>query len=166
MKNLKFFTLAIAILGFTSVSFAQTPRVSATGEAFATIIAPITIENNAPLRFGNIIASTTEGKVIVSSEGVRTSDGGAYFPSVLGEVNAAEFTVTGLAGATYSITLPGTIELNSATSGMKVTDFKDNAKKVLAEGKETFQLGATLVVAANQEAGEYKGQFEVTVNYN
>ena len=50
---------------------------------------------------------------------------------------------------------------------MKVTNFTANAKQVLTDkGEEIFQLGATLNVEANQLAGKYKGQFEVTVNYN
>ena len=168
MKNLKFFTLAIAILGFTSVSFAQTPQVNATSEAFATIIAPITINNTAALRFGNIIASAEKGTVIVDTENNRKNEGGAYFPSIQGEVNSAEFKVTGLSGAAYSLTLPKSTNLKSDTgSEMKITNFTANAKQVLTDkGEEVFQLGATLNVEANQLAGKYEGQFEVTVNYN
>lgn len=167
MKTLKLFSLAVVILGFTSVSFAQTPKATAAGDAYATIIEPIAIANITSLRFGNIIASNEEGTVIISPEGDRKSEGGAYFPTaVLGDFGAAEFVVTGLIDATYNIVLPGSFDLEGEGGGIKIYDFKHNAKRVLKEGKESFKLGASLNIPVNQKAGDYKGSFNVTVNYN
>lgn len=167
MKNLKLITLAIAILGFTSISFAQTPKATAAGDAYATIIEPIAISNITSLRFGNIIASDQEGTVVITPKGERKKEGGAFFPTAVpGDFGAAEFKVTGLIDATYTITLPGSFDLEGDGGGIKLYGFKDNAKKVLKKGEETFQLGASLNIPANQKPGEYKGKFDVTVNYN
>lgn len=174
MKNLKFFTLAIAILGFTATSFAQNPlgnpQVSATATANANIITPLTIENNRELNFGNIV-SGAEGTVTIASTdaGERSQTGGAQFPTtVLGTISSAKFTVSGFAGAAYGITMPvdDAIVLKNGSNEMKLKEFTNNAKKVLTGGFEVFYVGATLQVGAAQAAGAYTASFDIKVNYN
>ena len=149
---------------------AQTASASAEAKATANIITPIKIAKRADLNFGNIVAGTGIGTVIVDTEGDRTSTGDVILPSAtLGTVNAAEFTVTGLANATYAITLPESINI-STTGGetMTVTDFTSNPSGTgtLAGGTQTLSVGARLNVGAGQVAGDYTGEFSVTVAYN
>lgn len=143
---------------------------SASANANATIITPIAIAHVADLNFGNIVAGTGIGTVIVDTEGDRTKTGDVILPTATpGTFNAAEFTVTGLANATYAITLPGSIDI-STTGGetMTVTDFTSDpdGTGTLTGGTQTLSVGATLKVGAGQAAGNYTGTFNVTVAYN
>lgn len=168
MKNLKFFTLAIAILGFTATSFAQ---VSATATASATITTPISITKTVDLNFGNVAVSTTAGTVILKPAGTRTTTGGVTLPATNGTVTAAEFTVEGAADYTYAITLPTEpITITGPGEPMTVSTFTSTPSSTgtLTGGTETIKVGATLNVAGGQAAGTYTSAtpFEVTVNYN
>ncbi len=171
MKNLKFFTLAIAIVGFSATSFAQTnPTVSATASAGATIITPIAIAKNVDLNFGNVAPSATVvGTVTLSTAGTRTNSG-ASLPTAAGTVTAAKFTVTGSGTSTFTITLPAdnVVKLTGAGTAMNLTGFNHDAgvTPVLVGGTKSFQVGATLNVGINQTAGAYAATFPVTVNYN
>ncbi|HOM62211.1 MAG TPA: DUF4402 domain-containing protein [Dysgonamonadaceae bacterium] len=163
-------SLFVMACGIQSVK-AQIGSASASASANATIITPIAIAQVADLNFGNIVAGIGAGNVTVGTDGIRTSIGDVILPTATpGTVNAAEFTVTGLANATYAITLPTSIDI-STTGGeiMTVTDFTSNpdeAGKLAADGKQTLLVGATLNVGANQPAGAYTGEFSVIVNYN
>ena len=167
-RTLKLITLTAAIFGFAATSFAQNPVANASANAKATIIKPISIAkvSGADLLFGNIIADADGGTVTVNLDGSRNATG-VLFPSVLGTSAAAKFTVTGFEGATYAITLPtAPVTITHNTDEMTVTDFSEDATGTLNSGTETFNVGATLNVGANQAEGEYTGTFSVTVAYN
>jgi hypothetical protein len=162
-------SLFVMACGIQSVK-AQTASASASASANATIITPIAIAHVEHLNFGNIVAGTGIGTVIVDTEGDRTKTGDVILPTATpGTFNAAEFTVTGLANATYAITLPESINI-STTGGktMTVTDFTSDpdGTGTLTGGTQTLSVGATLNVGAGQVAGDYTGKFSVTVAYN
>ena len=165
---LKFFTLSAAIFAFSTISFGQANDATGTAQAAANIVTPISIKKNIDLNFGNIAASGSNFTVALSAEGVRTSTGGTgTLPSVAGTVTAAEFTASGLTGATYAVTLPTSITItDGGTNSMTVNGFESNSTYTLTGGSDTFKVGATLNVGANQVAGAYTGNFNVTVNYN
>jgi hypothetical protein len=170
MKNInKFFAIAIAILGFSAASYAQ---VTATASTSATIITPIAITKSVDMDFGSVAVSPTiAGTVLLSPAGLRTAGGGVTLPVVTLPVTAAKFTVTGLAGSTYSITLPGTITLSDGASHtMTVGTFTSTPTPTgsLTGGSEDIFVGGTLNVAAGQTAGTYTNNSDlaVTVNYN
>jgi hypothetical protein len=166
-------SLFVMVLATQRVNAEGPASASETANATATIITPISITNVADLNFGNIVAGTGAGTVTVATTGTRTSTGDVILPSAtLGTVNAAEFTVTGLADATYAITLPTTSIDISETGGttMTVDNFTSNPSVtdggVLTNGTQTLSVGATLNVGAGQAAGDYTGKFSVTVAYN
>ena len=161
-------SLFVMACGIQSVK-AQTASASASASANATIITPIAIAHVEHLNFGNIVAGTGIGTVIVDTEGDRTKTGDVILPTT-GTFNAAEFTVTGLANATYAITLPESINI-STTGGetMTVDNFTSNPSgtgTLAANGEQTLSVGARLIVGAGQVAGDYTGEFSVTVAYN
>lgn len=171
-RTLKLITLTAAIFGFAATSFGQT----ATATATANIIVPIAIENtdNQALAFGNIIANAGGGSVVVTPAATaeRTSSD-MSFPTVGGTISAAKFTVSGFGESVYSITLPGnnTVSLNgpSGSAPMKIATFTHNATGTLSSGTpgtDIFYVGGTLNVNASQAAGDYEGEFQVTVHYN
>ena len=172
----KLIVFAIAILGFSGVSFGQ---VNATAATSATVITPISIVKATDLSFGTLAVSpTVAGTLVLSTAGVRDrtgGGGGVTLPAVAGTVTAAAFTVSGLAGSVYSIGLPSSIILTGTVAGstMTVDNFISNptvaAGGVIAVGgSQTVNVGATLNVSAAQAAGTYSNAagLVVTVNYN
>lgn len=155
----------IVMGAFTFSTFAQ----SATATATAVIVTPISITQvpGANMNFGNIIADADGGTVLLVPAGTRTLTG-LTSPSIAGTVTAASFTVTGLSGATYAITLPASHTISNGAVNMTVDSFTHNATGTLTGGTETFGVGATLHVGAAQATGTYTNAagFTVTVNYN
>jgi len=166
----KLIVIAIAIFGFSAVSFGQS---SATATATATLIVPISISHSGgtDLVFGTIGASATAGTVTIDPAGARSASTGM---KLIGTgTTAAVFTVTGEPLATYAITLPTVpYSLTNGSQTMNITAFSStpSATGALAAttGVQTLSVGATLGVGINQVAGTYTGTapFTVTVNYN
>lgn len=167
-KMKKFFTIAIVLFAFSATTFAQ---VSATATASATIITPLTITWASDMNFGNLYVSpTTGGTVVLTPAGARSVTSGVSLPVVPGTVTSASFTVSGLADATYSITLPaGVATLAGPGLPMTVDTWTSSPTPTgtLTGGTETLTVGGTLHVAAAQAIGSYiSGNFTITVNYN
>ena len=117
---MKTFTKLLA-LAFLLIMFSVTAnaQVTASSNAEATIIAPIGIEMEVELNFGNLAVSSVGGVVTLepSAAATRTQVGGVTFPTVIGTVTAAEFTVSGVAESTYEITLPSADLIITNTTG-------------------------------------------------
>lgn len=171
MKNIKFYTLLIAILGFTSTSFAQSSATLSNNSVGATIHLPITLSNTTALNFGGVVSSVSGGTVVLNAgTSVRTVTGVTIPAGLAGTVAAGLFTVSGHKSAQYSITIPSapvTITL-SAGKTMTVGNFtstKTSGTISATTGTDTFSVGATLNVGANQDPGLYTGTYVVTVAY-
>ncbi len=170
-KMKKFFALSLLMLGLAAGASAQ---VTGQADASATIITPITITWVADLAFGDVaVSATVPGTVeLDAATSARTATGGVTLPSTGTAFNAAEFTVAGLAGATYAITLPAgdlTID-DGAGNTMTVNGWESSPTPTgtLTGGTETLYVGAILNVAAGQTPGTYTSAtpFDVIVNYN
>jgi len=134
--------------------------------AGAEIIAPLQISNSAALYFGTIAPSLTAGDtVVVSAAGAKSC--GAELTCLTDDHTAAQFDVTGEADASYTISLPTSVSIsNGAGANMTVDNFTGSkATGTLVSGSDSFNVGGTLDVAANQATGEYTGTFTVTVEY-
>lgn len=144
---------------------------TATTDATATVIAPITIARTADLVFGKFASNTggAGGTVVIAAGGGRSKTGDVALVAATAG-NAASFNLTGESGASYVITLPAdgivTISGGVGTTPMAVNGFTSSATGTLAAGAETVTVGGTLTVAAVQTAGAYSGAFAVTVEYN
>ncbi len=170
---LKFFTLSVAIFAFSTISFGQNTSTASDVPVGATIITPLTITLSAgtQLQFGTIVADATSAADVVLSPGNAITTTLTH----LGGNSVPTFNVTGEPNSTYSVTLPsetltlthdGSGTLSGTTTVLTVDTFKSNSNETLsASGTESFQVGATLNVAANQAGGVYTGTFAVTVDY-
>ena len=173
MKNLtKVFAIAIVMFGFATNSFAQN-EVSATASASATIVTPISITKMIDLDFGSIaVQELTAGTVEMNPAGARTAGGGVTLPAIGTGGAVASFDVAGEPLYTYDITLPNTCTISGDGADMTISTFTCSidltAGTLNASGKETFTVGATLAVGANQTAGVYTkaSAFDIIVNYN
>jgi hypothetical protein len=148
-------------------------QASATANASATIVTPISISKTVDMNFGNVAVQTaTGGTVVMTPAGVRSATGGVTLPTTVGTVAAAVFTVSGQGNYTYAITLPSTdLTITNGSSTMAVNTFTSNPSPtgtLSAGGTQTLSVGATLNVSAAQAAGLYTSAspFTVTVNYN
>jgi hypothetical protein len=122
------------------------------------------------LSFGSFSPGGSSGTVTVGTAGARSAAGGAILiPSGSGQ--AAVFTVSGSANATYAIELPanGVVALTSGIYSMAVNSFTSSPAltgQIGGGGSQTLRVGATLSVSGNQASGSYSGSFNVTLVYN
>ena len=170
MKALRTATLTAVLAAgvLSSQAGAQSNSATTSCNATATIVTSISLAKTADLNFGNVVAGGSAGTVVMTAAGARSSTGGASLGSAVG-ISAASFTVSGLAGAGYSITLPASTTLNSGGNNMTVNTFTSTPSGTGAlsgGGTQTLSVGATLQVGAAQPTGTYNGSFNVTVTYN
>jgi hypothetical protein len=171
MKKVIIFLVAVG--GFAVSSFGQA-SVTANAPATANIVTPLGITKTVDMNFGNIAVNANAGTVILSTTNTRTVTGGITLPGTAGTVAAAQFSVTGQNGYTYSITMPSSALTLTRTSGsetMTVDTWVNNVGPtgtLSVSGAQTIIVGATLNVGGSQVAGEYKNTtgFPITVNYN
>jgi hypothetical protein len=162
----KIIAFSIIMLAFSAGIYAQQATAN------AVIVTPLSMTHVADLYFGNIIADVDGGTVVVDADGTGTRTlNGLTSPSIPGTINAAEFTIAGLADASYSISLPASNTISNGTVNMTVDTFTStpNASGTLDNtGAGTLYVGATLNVGATQAPGTYTSTapFTVTVNYN
>ena len=172
MKNLKVITLAIAILGFSAASFAQSTASVNNSSVGATIHKPITLSNTTALNFGGVVSSAGGGTVVLdAATSARTATGVTIPEGLKGTVAAGLFTVGGHNGAAYSIAIPSTPVIITLSAGKTMTvgtftSTKTSGTISATNGTDTFSVGATLTVGANQDPGVYTGTYIVTVQYN
>jgi spore coat protein U-like protein len=165
--------LFVMACGIQSVKAQPGNSASVGANATATIVKAISIDKLADLRFGKIIAASTEGQVAIQLDGTRTiAAGNVALFNQGSDHQAASFKTMGTPGAGYSLVLPadGSVSLTrtGGTETMTIEGFVHSANGTLdaSTGEETFNVGATLNVGANQAPGEYAGTFTVTAAYN
>ena len=171
--------VAIGTLMVASSAMAQS-SATASGDASARVIVPITIAKDVALNFGNVVASAAGGTVLLTPSGVVTPTGVTIPATQKGTQTAATFKVTGETLFTYAITLPsssvnltdGATSPNTMAVGSFTVAAGTNGSVSAAVGTLTagglgdLNVGATLTLGANQVAGTYAGTFPVTVAYN
>ena len=143
-------------------------RASGTAEAKVEVTFPIFIEKTRDLDFGNIVPGPAGGTVQMSTAGVRTFTGSPVAGNAADE-GPAIFKVTGVAGEGYDIVLPDPFMLEGPGDDMLVDGIAStpSGSGVLGiGGDQSFGVGATLHVGADQTPGAYTKSFEVTVTYN
>ncbi len=179
----KLLVIAIALFGFSAVSFGQ--NTEATALTSATILRPIDISKVTDLNFGQILSSSAAGTVTISTDNQRTfTDGasGSTSGTFSNTPSYATFTVAGTANSTFSISQPASFDITNTTAGdvskMTVSNIKIavtsgglNATQGTIDptsGTRTLFVGATLAVKADQPAGLYTNSdaLTITVNYN
>jgi len=150
-------------------------QATATSNASANIISPISISKSADLNFGNLSVDASGGTVILdpSAAAVRASGGagGVSFPATTGSVSAATFVVSGQANFTYAVNLlTASIQITNGANTMTVDNFTTSAGAGTLNnlGTQTIYVGADLTVAGSQAPGLYTSvsPFTVLVNYN
>ena len=168
----KLIVFAIAILGFTAVSFGQVvSTATASATASGTLVTAVSIVktagalNGGNMNFGSIVAGTA-GTVVLTTADARSSATLALV--AIGTVSAAHFTIGGTIGQTYSVTVPTSVTVSNGGTNMTIDNFTQSSSGTLAAATETFGVGATLNVVGTEAAGLYTTStpFNVRVDYN
>ena len=168
------FLLAFILINLISSVTELKAQATVTAQAFAEVIAALTATETAQLNFGRFSPETQGGKVVLSPDGVRTTQGSVILGG--GSHTSASFYLTGEPDAAFSITLPPgpailTNTLNART--MQVSDWQSYPAAGIGAGKltggsVTVKVGAVLNVSdinANP-VGIYADTYAITFAYN
>ncbi|WP_166944776.1 DUF4402 domain-containing protein [Sphingopyxis panaciterrae] len=144
--------------------------------ANAAIVRPNTLIKTDDLDFGTLVSGTAAGSVTVNPvTGARSTSGGVT--SVGNDAQRATFqgsggilliTVSGSNSVTLSRagggapTMTASLVRAASTGGGGIALL---GTTLLPSGVQTYYIGGTLTVPANQPAGDYSGTFTLTVNY-
>jgi len=157
-------------LGTFAASYSFAAPVSDTATTSATVVAPIAITQAQNMEFGAFAASDG-GTVTLTTAGAISATGPVLTNAA--SATAAEFTVTGVDDATFSIAIADD-DLTSGDDTMALTTVHDldassqdnPGTGTLTGGTQTIYVGGTLAVAADQAPGAYTGTVTATVDYN
>ena len=165
------FSLALISVLFIDKGIAQ---VSVSSTATAQVIAALTATETAQLNFGRFSPETQGGTILLTPDGVLTTQGTVVTGG--GSHSSASFYITGEPNATFSIILPSTPAIltnNASSKTMQVTGWQSIPAPGVGAGKLTggsltVQVGAALNVGdvnANP-VGIYTGSYSITFTYN
>ena len=175
-----FLSLAVSLAAFTpSMSWAQTATASGSFTASAVVVKPLTITSATALSFGSFVAGSG-GTVTIPSASPYTrtstsliSGAGTSLSLVASNAGAvSNITISGIEGTTYTVvlpTVPTTLSTGSGGATMTMTNITSNlvglAGTIPANGAQTFQIGGTLSVGADQLSGTYSATLPITITY-
>lgn len=151
--------VAISVVGALSsfVAYAASTDTES-ADATTTILADLTATKTQDLAFGTGAAS----------------DGAKTINPASDTTNSAAFSLTGGASATYTITLPSSVNMTTAGGGTDAktivvnsfTSSPSGTGTLSGGGTGTVYVGATrAAIRADQVTGAYSGTFTVTFTY-
>lgn len=164
-QMLRLATACACLLGTATAAEAATQ----TGTGRVITLRPLSIVKLRDLEFGQLISGTTAGTVIINpTTDVRTTTGGVTAAG--GAPQAAQFYTYATGNQTLQVTRGPLPVLNRAGGGatMNVTRLTLNGpvlRFIGPAGLLDLRVGGTLAVGANQLAGSYVGNFDITVTY-
>ena len=161
-----------------SMTWAQA-TASGSFTASAVVVQPLTITSATALSFGSFVAGSG-GTVTISSVAPYTRTSTSLVPGTGTSLNlvasnqgsVSNISISGIEGTTYTVTLPTmpttlSSSLGGATMKMTIltTNLVDKKGTIPSSGAQTFQIGGTLEVAANQLSGTYSATLPITISY-
>lgn len=165
-RQMKWAILApIVLTGFTGAAHAA----NGDADSEAVIVTPLSLVNISDLEFGAMLAGTTPGTVVINpNNDARTVTGGITAAGSGGQ--AAQFLTYGGPRQYIYVTRGPLPVLNRVGGGgnMRVTQLTLNGavyRYLSGAGLLDLRVGGTLQVGANQPAGVYEGEFQITVTY-
>jgi Domain of unknown function (DUF4402) len=155
----------------------QGPTGTRQAEAKSIVLRQLSFFRVQDLDFGDIIPGPTAGVVRILPDGTRTTTGGV---SVVGSTHQpARFAGLGSYNQQVLISVSSnTIQLTGPGAPMTLSQFEIGSTPTAilsttptrfrissTNGQFNFPVGARLAVGANQAAGNYSGNFSITLNY-
>ena len=168
------FRYLLFLILIVSVSSRVYSQANVTAEAFAEVISALTATETSQLNFGKFSPEVQGGKVIVTPDGMRSTNGSVILSG--GVANSGVFYITGAPEAAFSIQLPvgPAVLTHQNSSKIMIVDnwvtypHAGNGTGVLVNGQSFVYLGATLNVGSmiDNPIGMYSGAFNLTFAYN
>ena len=172
MKSIMKSGIAFAALaGFAAPALAQSGSVTTPGTA--TIVQPVTIEQLSALAFGRIARPTSGDSTVSIGTGADTvsTTGGAV--ALASTTSRARYTVKGDGAQVVTVNMPASFPLiRAGAPNLVVTLTRDPAGNLTlsnasgAEGTASLAIGGSFPINATTVAGDYAGEFTVSVAYN
>lgn len=167
-------TLGIAALAatFVAASPAAAQTASADGVARGVVVQPLTLTWISDLDFGTVVSTAAPGtvRIAATAAGTRTVLGGvnavASYPG-----GAAQFQGAGTTNQDVDLTLSWPTLLASGANTITVNDMyldggtDTQTVTIGATGVFNVYVGGEFALAANQPAGLYEGDFQLTAEY-
>jgi hypothetical protein len=183
--NLLTLATILTIGFFTNNITAQGTKAELTdASASAHLVKVMSLEQGDELDFGTILLVGTEaGTFTLNADGTTTAATGTHLIATGGHAaKVGTYTVGGTKNSTYAVSIPeakiivangdGGTTVNEMTIDDLNLDFTSNVEaggvigKLAADGTDSFKLGGTLNIIAEQNAGVYAGTFTISVDYN
>ena len=161
---------ALAALALSTAAASAQTTASADASADARVVAGLSLERLADLRFGSIIKSYQEGAVTIDpNNGSISYDGGAARGQNT-SYQMAQFRAAGEPGYLFSVSLPSQVVITRQGGGeqMWIHDLRTSEGAGVLNnegGTQRFNVGGRLGIGSNQAVGVYSGSFTVAVQY-
>ncbi|MDO4183954.1 MAG: DUF4402 domain-containing protein [Rhodospirillales bacterium] len=142
----------------------------ATGDAKAKIIAPLTITQSENMNFGTMLSSSAHNVTLDHADGRTSTVNAMLVDDKANAPKSGKFVIKngGTSAVTATISLPASTTVSANETSLTVdtftSDFPTGSNNIPA-GDTNLKVGATLHVTANAPAGDYTGQYTVTINY-
>ncbi len=175
-RNCRAAARALTIAAALAALCAPAHAADMPGTANATVVRPNTLVKTEDLDFGTLVSGSTGGTATIDAvTGARTTGGGTT--SVGAGFQRAQFQGT---GGILLITVSGSTSVTLSRAGGGATPMTATLVRaastsgggiallggtLLPSGVQTYYIGGTLTVPANQPDGDYSGTFTLTVNY-
>lgn len=169
----------LLIAGFGAFNAPAHAQESATQEARAFLVTPLSFLKETDLDFGVIIPGDSDGVVFMDSTGAISTTGGIIVRA--GSQQPARFwgygqfnqrVLINIDANTYTLTRVGgteTMLYDQVTIGSRppilITTNPRRFRIANPDGYFSFTIAGRLQVAADQAAGVYEGRFAVTLEY-
>ncbi len=157
--------------GMIAAGMACAPARAATRAApvEAVTISPLSLVKTDDLDFGTLISGPTAGTATINANtGARTTTGGVT-AGPGGTPKRAEFVGVASFGLLLTVAISPSPTLTNGTGGTMTTALTvqggTGIRLFPGTRVQTFRVGGTLNVGANQQPGTYAGNFTLTVNY-
>jgi spore coat protein U-like protein len=160
--------LALGVASIAALIASPALAAGASGPTEAVIVSPLSLVNTEDLDFGTLISGPLPGTATIdASTGARSVTGGVVAAG--GTPKRAEFVGVGTIGLLSLVSMSAAPLLSNGTGGTMVSALVMQGGTGLrlfpGTGVQTFRVGGTLTVGANQAVGTYAGTFTVTVAY-
>jgi hypothetical protein len=158
----------------TSNANNNSPTDTAPGSAVAKVFRPIELSNTSPLAFGRVIRpSSGNGTVVIDAAGNRSFTGSVTTALATPASSAANFTVKGEGGQSFSLNIPSSFQLTRSGTSIPVTLTSSTpagsrllSSALGSEGTLSFTVGGSIPLTSETQTGTYQGTFMITVQYN
>lgn len=149
---------------------AMAANSQATGNSKAKIIAPLTITQSENMNFGTMLSSQAHNVTLDLADGRKSTVNAMLVDDSANAQKSGKFVInnSGTDPVTATISLPASTTVSANGTNLDVDTFTSDfptGSNNIPVGNTNLKVGATLHVTANAPAGNYTGQYTVTINY-